>query len=77
LIDLLARTGIYGTEETNVNRKIIPSLENHPHGAHALLAQTAGSPAQPGIDAAAPFWGMNACQTASTHSSISSKRRPE
>jgi hypothetical protein len=27
LIDLLARTGIYGIAETNVNRKIIPSLE--------------------------------------------------
>jgi hypothetical protein len=27
LIDLLARTGIYGTDETNVNRKIIPSIE--------------------------------------------------
>jgi hypothetical protein len=27
LIDLLTRTEIYGTEETNVNRKIISSLE--------------------------------------------------
>jgi hypothetical protein len=27
LIDLLARTGIYGIAETNVNRKIIPSFE--------------------------------------------------
>jgi hypothetical protein len=25
MIDLLARTGIYGTTETNVNRKIIPT----------------------------------------------------